>query len=209
KPDVVLPGHGAPGGPGNYLAAGIDVGRAGGWGLIRPEKPDPYFRITQKNVVVVAWNVGATSAAFGDVDGDGKPDVVVVVPAGEGTLVQVYLNRGGKFSAKPDHEVRLPGVARPSKVRVLEGRKGSRADLFVAGRSAALLEATGKLPAFAVRPLDVADANQLRLVEQGGRKQPVVARRFGGLSRVEETKRGPRLAPWLPSVQGAYIDVRE
>src|SRR5262249_22779125 len=106
-PDVVLPGHGSPGGPGNYLKAGIDVAVAGGWGLIRPERPDPHFRISQKNVVVVAWNVSATSAAFGDIDGDGRPDVAVVVPAGEGTLVQVYLNKGGKFAATPDHEVRV------------------------------------------------------------------------------------------------------
>src|SRR5205807_266227 len=54
KPDVVLPGHGATGGPGNYLDAGVEVGVAGGWGLVRPEKPDPYFRISQKNVVVGA-----------------------------------------------------------------------------------------------------------------------------------------------------------
>src|SRR5262249_52425505 len=45
KPDVVLPGHGATGGPENYLGAGIDVAVAGGWGLFRPEKPDPHFRI--------------------------------------------------------------------------------------------------------------------------------------------------------------------
>src|SRR5262249_1651793 len=44
KPDVVLPGHGNVEGPQNYFAAGIDVGVAGGWGLIKPEKPDPYFR---------------------------------------------------------------------------------------------------------------------------------------------------------------------
>jgi glyoxylase-like metal-dependent hydrolase (beta-lactamase superfamily II) len=209
KPDVVLPGHGPTGGPGNYLKAGIDVAVAGGWGLMRPERPDPYFRIAQKNVVVVGWNVGATSAAFGDVDGDGRPDVAVVSPEGDGALVRVYLNKGGKFAEQPDHEVRLPGLARPSKVRVLPGGKGARANLFVAGRSAALLVAEGKLPRFKVLSLDVADGNQVRILDQGGRKQPVLATRFGGLHRVEETKRGPRLAPLLPAVRGAYLDVRE
>jgi glyoxylase-like metal-dependent hydrolase (beta-lactamase superfamily II) len=209
KPDVVLPGHGAPGSQENYLKAGIDVAVAGGWGLFRPEKPDPYFRISQGNVVAVGWNVGATSAAFGDVDGDGRPDVVVVVPAGEATVVKVYLNRGGKFAAQPDHEVRLAGLARPSKVRVLPGGKGHRADLFVAGRSAALLVAEGKLPGFRVVNLDVAEGNHLRFLDVAGRRQPVVARRFGGLQLVDQTKRGPRLTPLLPAVGGAYVDIHE
>jgi glyoxylase-like metal-dependent hydrolase (beta-lactamase superfamily II) len=209
KPDVVLPGHGAYEGPGNYLGAGIDVAVAGGWGLIRPEKPDPRFRLTQKNVLVVGWNVGATSAAFGDIDGDGRPDVAVVIPSGEGARVQIYLNKGGKFSSKPDHEVSLPGVAGPSKIRVLAGAKGARADLFVGGRSAALLVAEGKLPHFTVRSLDMAEAHQCRLIDLDGRKHPVVARRFGGLQRVDETKGGSRLTQFLPDVQGPYLDVQE
>jgi hypothetical protein len=204
KPDIVLPGHGATGGPGNTLGAGIDVAVAGGWGLFRPEKPDPYFRIGQKNVVAVAWNVGATSAAFGDVDGDGRPDVAVVVPAGEDTRVQVYLNRGGKFGEKPDQEVRLRGLANPNKVRVLEHGKGKRADLFVSGRSSALLVAEGKWPHFTVRSFDVADANHFRTLDLDGRKVPVVIRKFGGLQAVE-TK--GRVA--LPPVNGAYLDVRQ
>jgi hypothetical protein len=56
---------------------GVEVAVAGGWGLIQPEKPDPYFRIAQKNVVVAAWNIGTTSAAFGDIDGDGRPELAV------------------------------------------------------------------------------------------------------------------------------------
>ena len=53
----------AVGGPADTLGAGVEVAVTGGWGLFRPEKPDPYFRIGQKNVVVAAWNIGATSAA--------------------------------------------------------------------------------------------------------------------------------------------------
>jgi metallo-beta-lactamase class B len=209
KPDVVLPGHGATGPPGNYFQAGVEVGVAGGWGLVRPEKPDPYFRITQKNVVVVAWNVGATSAAFGDIDGDGRPDVAVVVPAGEDALVKIYLNKKGKFSEKPDHEIRVVGVARPHKVRVIEGRKGARADLFVAGRKAALLLAEGKLPRFKVVGLDVGDGNQVRKLRVGKSEKFAVARRFGGFQLAEQAKRGWRLVPLAPAVQGAYADVRE
>jgi len=60
--DLVLPGHGAVEGPANYFQAGIDVGTAVGWGFIKPERPDPRFRITQKNVLVVGWGQQATSA---------------------------------------------------------------------------------------------------------------------------------------------------
>jgi hypothetical protein len=92
---------------------------------------------------------------------------------------------------------------------VVPGGAGGRADLFVGGRSAALLVAQEKLPRFRVVPLDVADAHQLRMFDLDGRRQPVVIRRFGGIERVEETKRGVRLVSVLPEVRGAYLDVRQ
>ena len=139
KPDVVLPGHGADGDPGPYLAAGIDVGVHVGWGKIRPERPDPYFRMTQKNVRVVAWNLGATSADFGDIDGDGRPDVAVVVPDGDdAAVVKLFLNRGGTFPERPDREIRVPGVAAPTKIRLRRLNDDRVADFLVGGRSAAL-----------------------------------------------------------------------
>ena len=207
KPDVVLPGHGAVGGPADTLAAGIDVARAGGWGLIEPEKPDPYFRITQKNVVVAAWNIGATSAAFGDIDGDGRPDVVVVAPDGDGAVVKIFLNKGGKFDEKPDHEIVLPDLAQPSKVRVLPAA-GRAADLFVAGKSAALLVADGKLPKYKVLRIDLADAHQVRFLDDGDRRQALVAGRFSGLHLLDTTADKPRLTRFKPEVSGPYLDVR-
>src|SRR5262249_11845292 len=140
KPDVVLPGHGNVEGPQNYFAAGIDVGVAGGWGLIKPEKPDPYFRISQKNVLVVGWNIGATSAAFGDIDGDGLPDVAMVSKDGHnGALVSIFHNKGGKFNDHADAVIRWRNLANPHKIRVLPGGKGQKATLFIAGQSHAVL----------------------------------------------------------------------
>ena len=78
--DFILPGHGPITGPDRYVAAGIEVGRHVGWGKIRPEAPDPRYRLTQKNVVVVAWNIDATSADIGDFNRDRRPDVAVVAP---------------------------------------------------------------------------------------------------------------------------------
>ncbi len=220
-PDVVLPGHGAVGGPADTLGAGIEVGVAGGWGLIRPEKPDPYFRITQKNVVVAAWNLGATSATFGDIDGDGRPDIAIVSPLtptlspqgrgqgeGEGARLRLFLNRGGRFADQPDHDIALPQIKQPSKVRILPAAKGRAADLFVAGQSAALLRADGKLPKYQVVPLDLRDAHQVRVIDTGDRKQTVILGRFSGAHLLDESTGTPRLTPFHPAVKGAYVDLR-
>src|SRR5262249_7433419 len=151
-----------------------------GWGFIKPERPDPRFRITQKNVLVVGWGQEATSAAFGDLDGDGKPDVVVVSPDGDGSVVRFFLNRGGKFNEKPDHEIKLPTVSQPHKVRVTMTKKGPH--LLVAGRSAVLLRPAGKFPKFETLPLDLGDGNHLRFLGD----VPVMARRFGGFQALQE-----------------------
>jgi metallo-beta-lactamase class B len=208
KPDIVLPGHGAVGPPGDTLAAGVEVGIKGSWGLIKPEKPDPYSRVESKNVVVAAWNLGATSAAFGDVDGDGRPDVVIVSKSGEGSLVRIFINKGGKFDDKPDHEIPLPQVAEPHKVRVLPAAKGSVADLFVAGKSAALLHADGKLPNYKVVSIDTANAHQVRIIDNGDRKQTLILNRFGAAQALDESTGKPRLTKFEPEVSGPYVDVR-
>ena len=163
KVDLVLPGHGAVEGPANYFQAGIDVGTAVGWGFIKPERPDPRFRIAQKNVLVVGWGQQATSAAFGDLNGDGKPDVVIASPDGDGALVKFFLNHSGKFNAHPDHEIKLPMVSRPHKIRVALTKNGPQ--VLVAGKTAALLRADRAFPNFTVLPFDVGDGNHLRFLD--------------------------------------------
>jgi metallo-beta-lactamase class B len=208
KPDVVLPGHGAVGGPADTLAAGVEVALAGGWGLIRPEKPDPYFRIAQKNVIVAAWNQGAVSAAFGDIDGDGRPDIAIVCRHGAGALVKVFLNQGGTFSDKPDHEIPLPELAQPSKVRILPAAKGSVANLFVGGESAALLVTEGKLPRYKVIPLAVPDGHQVRVLDEGLRKQALIAGRFSGVYVFDFGTPRPQVSRFQPEIAGPYVDVQ-
>lgn len=216
KPDLVLPGHGAVEGPENYFHAGIDVGRAVGWGFIKPEHPDPRFRLTQENVIVVGWGQNATSAAFGDVNGDGRPDVVVVSPAGagptaRGSVVKFFLNRDGKFADKPDHESTVPQVDQPHKVRVAVTKAGPF--ILVGGKTAALLipqpkdgpSEKGKLPAFSVVPFDLGDANHLRFVDEGS---PLVSRRFGGFYALDLPPAKPNLRKFVPEIDGPYVDFR-
>jgi hypothetical protein len=205
KPDYVLPGHGAVEGPANYLQAGVDVGTSVGWGFIKPERPDPRFRITQKNVVVVGWGQQAISAAFGDVNGDGKPDVVIVSPSedGSGSVVKFFLNHDGKFNDEPDHTIKIPSVSQPHKIRYVSAKGGPA--LLVAGKSAALLMPTGKFPAYEVTPFDFGDGNHLRFDHNG---TALVSRRFGGFYALDLLKGKPSLRKVQPDIDGPYVDFR-
>jgi metallo-beta-lactamase class B len=217
KVDLVLPGHGAVEGPENYFHAGIDVGLAVGWGFIKPERPDPRFRITQKNVLVVGWGRKATSAACGDVNGDGKPDVVIVSPAGEGpdvkgSIVRFFLNHGGKFNDKPDHELNVPQVDQPHKIRMTMTKAGPY--ILVAGKTAAILvpaaskdgsDAKGKLPTFSIVPFDLGDGNHLRFVDE---ESPLVSRRFGGFYAVDLPPTKANVRKFAPDIDGPYADFR-
>jgi metallo-beta-lactamase class B len=217
KADLVLPGHGAVEGPQNYFHAGIDVGQAVGWGLIKPERPNPRFRITQENVLVVGWGQNACSATLGDVNGDGQPDVVILSPAGDssdvnGSIVKFFLNRNGRFNDKPDHELTVPQVDQPHKIRVTMTKTGPF--ILVAGKTAALLtplpptngpRVKGKLPAFSIVPFDLGDANHLRFI---GEEPPLVSRRFGGFYALDLPPAKTNLRKYVPEVDGPYADFR-
>src|SRR5262249_17606802 len=116
--------------------------------------------------------------------------------------------KGGKFRDEPDHEILLPGLAEPSKVRVLPAVKGNVADVFVGGRSGALLVADGKLPKYKVVPFDVGDAHQVRILDDGTRKQTVIAGRFSGLSVLDSETAKPHVNRFKPEVSGPYVDVQ-
>jgi glyoxylase-like metal-dependent hydrolase (beta-lactamase superfamily II) len=207
KAYYVLPGHGAVEGPENYFHAGIDVGTAVGWGFIKPEHPDPRFRITRKNVLVVGWGQQAASAACGDIDGDGKPDVVIVSPDGDGSVVKFFLNHGGTFHDQPDHAIRVPTVNQPHKIRVVRTRTGPH--ILVAGKTAALLSPAAaeprKLPPFTIIPFDLGDGNQLRFLDDG---TPLVARRFGGFYSLDINQGKATTRKFVPEIDGPYSDFR-
>src|SRR5262249_9317898 len=181
-------------GPANYLHACMDVGEAVGWGFIKPERPDPCFRITQKNVLVVGWGQNATSAAFADLNDDGKPDVVIVSPDGDGALVKFFLNHAGKFNAQPDHEIKLPTVSQPHKIRVAMTKKGPH--ILVAGQTAALLKADRAFPNFRILPFDLGDGNHLRFLDHN---TLLVARRFGGFFSLDFVKDKGTLRKFVPA----------
>ncbi len=164
KPDVVLGGHGG-GDPDNFIAQGIAAGEATGWSRMAPERPNPLFRFTQTNYLVAAWLEPILSAAYGDVDGDGRPDVAVLVPQGQGSAVKIYLNKGGRFAAAPDAQIDLPGLSRGWKLRIVRLGSGQFADFFVSSESQVMLllsqaERPGQLK-FKVTPLPVTRGAQV------------------------------------------------
>jgi metallo-beta-lactamase class B len=138
KPDVVLGGHGG-GDPDEFIAKGIEAGEATGWSRMTPPKPNPLHRFAQTNYLIAAWLEPILSAAYDDVDGDGRPDVAVLVPSGKGSAVKIYLNRAGNFQDSPDAVVELPELSRGWKLRTVRLTGGRVADFFASSQGQVML----------------------------------------------------------------------
>jgi metallo-beta-lactamase class B len=208
--DFILPGHGPITSPERYVAAGIGVGSHVGWGKMRPEAPDPRYRLKQDNVLVVAWNFDQTSADFGDLNGDGLPDVAVVVPDGRGSMIKLFLNQRGKFADKPDVELPVLSVEEPNKLRVHELNGDGRLDLFVGGRSSALLLSSGKFPDFDTTTLSLGEGNHARRIELSGdgKADIVVDAKFGTFVKIGARTDGfAHTQEVSPQVTGPYLDL--
>ncbi|MBI1310161.1 MBL fold metallo-hydrolase [bacterium] len=210
--DFVLPGHGPITGPDRYIAAGIGVGQHVGWGRIRPEEPDPRFRLTQDNVQVVAWNIGAASADIGDFNGDSRPDIAVVTPTDDedGSRVHVFLNHSGTFRTAADHILAVPDVSNASKLRVRELNGDGVLDVFVGGQQSALLLSAEKFPAYDLVALGLSEGNQVRQadVDGDGRPDILVNRKFGVFERVAKDNDGrTTLLPLAWKLGGPYADL--
>lgn len=213
RAEVVLPGHGPWGNPDRYIAAGISVGRHVGWGKMPPEEPDQFFRLTQKNVLVTAWNMDAASADFGDVNGDKRPDVAIVTPhsSGEGSVIKLFLNDAGRFDARPDHEIRVPQVAACSKIRLRQINDDSRADFVIGGTKGAIVTSRGPRLDYDVQILETDNINQVRTADMDGDGvlEVLLDRRFGSFEVARRKAEGAwQLAPLKPEVRGPYADVQ-
>jgi hypothetical protein len=186
------------------------VGRQVGWGKIRPEAPNPRYRLTQKNVVVVAWNTGATSAAIGDFNRDRRPDVAVVVPTKAGSSISVFLNNAGRFRDRADHVIAVPGVTRSSKLRTGDFNDDGVLDFLVGGQQSALLLSKKKFPEYDVVSIPMAEANQARRcdIDGDGRRDLIVNAKFGKFTRVVRGDAGQAtLKSFQPTLGGPYADV--
>ncbi len=107
RPDTILGGHGI--GPADeFIAKGIEAGEETGWSRMTPPAPNPFYRFSQRNYLIAAWLEPIVAAAYGDIDGDGRPDVAVLVPKGKGSVVKIYLNHGGKFAERRTRKSRYP-----------------------------------------------------------------------------------------------------
>lgn len=138
KPDYVLCGH-ADGPPDRFIGAGIRAGEATGWGKMTPPRPDPTFGFATKDYQAVGWLEHIYAASFGDIDGDGLADVAIVTPGDKGLALKVYLNKQGRFDAKPDRVIEVPGLGPAMKVRIGHLTGGKTADFLVSTESEAVL----------------------------------------------------------------------
>ncbi|HUT35884.1 MAG TPA: FG-GAP-like repeat-containing protein [Planctomycetota bacterium] len=183
KPDEILGGHGG-GPPDNFVAAGIEAGEATGWSRMKPEKPNPLYRFTQTNCAVAAWLQPIQCAAYGDIDGDGRPDVAVLIPKGDGSVVHVYLNKGGKFAEAPDAEGALPNLSRGWKLRIVRVNDDKVADLFASseGQAVLLLSEDGQLKFRAIPLPGLTRASQVLTGDFNGDKRTdlLIGSRFVG-----------------------------
>ncbi len=210
--DLILPGHGAIMPPPSYLGDGIEIGERVGWGKIAPSRPDPRYLLKQANVIVAAWNMGAQSAAFGDFNADGRPDVAVVLlnDARDGAIVRLFYNRGGRFESGADREIALPGVSGDNlKIAAADLNGDQKPDLLVSGTSSALLLSKGgefEKHSFSNGEL----VHAIPGAEPAKAPQGIlVARRHGNMEEILVGKDGQVRAQGVkPEMTGAYVDLR-
>ncbi len=232
RPDIVLPGHGGSGNPARYLAAGIHAGTSTGWAKTPPEKPNRFFGLSPDDYLVVGWNQGATSGDFGDINGDGLPDVVTVVSAGatsKSSTLRIFVNNRGKFTDQADHVVSLPNVTRTGRVRLGElnddgiadfivGGADEKPDLLPSGGAARASDPIGALvvsnngkPNYRVQALNGIREPQHWLtadLDGDGRRDALIGQAFGGAQLARGNERGEfRLerSPW--ALQGMYLNL--
>lgn len=196
QPDAILPGHGPTGDPAPYLK-GSEVGEATGWGKMTPRKPDPLYGFGSRDYLVVGWLEQIQSAAFGDVDGDGRPDVALLTTAEEGSQVKIYLNQDGRFGQSPDGTIAVRQVDPGFKLRMGHLNADRTADFLASSESTAvLLVSEQEKLEYRVEPLPgLTRATQFLTGDvagdvAGGVKECIVGGRFVGQFSVFSSRDG-------------------
>ena len=177
--DIILGGHGI--GPADeFIAKGIEAGEETGWSRMTPPNPNPFCRFTQKNYLIAAWREPIVAADYGDLDGDGRPDVAVLVPKGRGSAVKIYLNHDGNFAEKADAEIALPELEHGCRLRIVHLGGGAAADFFVASEDhAVLLLAQKERLKYQPATLQVTRASEAAVsILPGGRPGLLIGSRF-------------------------------
>jgi len=210
KPDAVIGGHGG-GAPDGFIAAGIEAGEATGWSRMKPEKPNPLYRFSQTNYLVAAWLQPILSAAYGDVDGDGRPDVAILAQESAGPALRIYLNKGGRFEDTPDMNWAIREVAPGWKLRLLHVNADKVADFFVSseGQAAVLLSQDRQLHFF-FHALPVTRGTQALTgdFDGDGRTDLVIGGRFvGGCSIAHQRAANRFRLSHLKSPERLYFDI--
>ena len=211
KPDYVLGGHGQ-GGPADFADKGIGVGEATGWAKMEPTKPDPFYAMKQRNYLIAAWRRPIATAAYPDVNADGRPDVAIIINEPDGPAIDVYLNHDASFREQPDLHIEVDGLRRASRLRTADINADLVPDFFVSdGSRLAVLVSQGGKPDYAASSIECTRCEYIlpEDLDGDGLTDLVLGQRFvGSYAIAKQTAPGAWQMPPPCSMPGGYFGMQ-